>query len=140
MSEYYTSHIDPETNIAVISARGVVTPEGFYDAQDRLLENVDWRGDTDLLIVLEDDTSLEALSFNTLSKFGALFQSWTVRHRLGPKPLTAIVCRKTIFKLARNFWNSMNRDAWIVEVALMHSEAEAVGWIRNRREAQLASA
>ncbi len=140
MAEIYTARIDPELNIAVISASGKVTPEGFYDAQDQLLENELWRSDTDLLIVLEDDVSLEAISFNKLAKFAAPFQAWTLNHRRAPHPLTAVVCRKTIFDLARHFWNTIKQDDWLVEVALTRSENEAMDWIHERRASRLATA
>ena len=140
MSEHYTSRIDPEANVAVIEASGIVTPEGFYDAQDRLLEDSDWRADTDLMIVLRDDVSLKAITFGKLDKFAAPFQTWSIQHRRGARPLTAIVCQRGIIAMARHFWNTIRKDDWVVEVAILTSQDEAMSWIHDRRQSALTSA
>ncbi len=134
MKAEYLTTINQFQRLAIISAKGPVTPRGFYDAHEKLRQLPDWRHDLDLLVVLQPGVSLEFVNFSDISLHSDLFRSWNSTYRTGKNPKTAVVTASNIFTAACTFWAALRRDDWRVDVSFHPNELSAMRWIQSRRE------
>ena len=134
MRANYLTTINQFDRLAILSAEGPVTIAGLYEAHDQLRTLPEWRGDLDLLVVFQPDTTLDRVSFTDTARYADLFRRWNRQYRTGPHPRTAIVTDARIFNTACMIWATLRRDNWLVDVSFHSTEQDAMRWIHSSRE------